>query len=36
MIEHIAGDENIFADILTRWTKGYRAEAKEHVQSAGK
>ena len=26
MIEHIAGDENVFADILTRWTKGYRAE----------
>ena len=26
VIEHIAGDENVFADILTRWTKSYRAE----------
>ena len=25
-IEHIAGDENVFADILTRWVRGYRNE----------
>ena len=24
IIEHIRGEENVFADILTRWTKGYR------------
>ena len=24
VIEHIDGDDNVFADILTRWTKGYR------------
>ena len=23
VIEHIDGDDNVFADILTRWTKGY-------------
>ena len=23
-IEHIRGEDNVFADILTRWTKGYR------------
>ena len=26
VIEHIDGDDNVFADILTRWTKGYRNE----------
>ena len=25
-IEHVMGEENIFADILTRWLKGYRTE----------
>lgn len=25
-IEHVKGDENVFADILTRWLKGYRDE----------
>lgn len=24
IIEHIPGTENVFADILTRWTRGYR------------
>ena len=24
MIEHTEGEKNVFADILTRWTKGYR------------
>ena len=28
-IEHIPGTENVFADILTRWLKGYRVELKE-------
>ena len=28
IIEHVRGDENVFADILTRWTKGYRRERK--------
>ena len=27
-IEHIDGEANIFADILTRWLKGYRVEQK--------
>ena len=26
VIEHIDGDDNVFADVLTRWTKGYRNE----------
>ena len=26
VIEHIEGTSNVFADILTRWTKGYRKE----------
>jgi len=26
VIEHIRGDENVCADILTRWTRGYRNE----------
>ena len=26
MIDHIRGDENVCADILTRWTRGYRNE----------
>lgn len=28
IIEHVDGDLNVFADILTRWTKGYRRETK--------
>ena len=28
-IEHIDGDDTVFADILTRWTKGYRNEGYE-------
>ena len=28
VIEHIEGKSNIFADILTRWTKGYRKQCK--------
>ena len=27
-IEHVSGEENVFADILTRWLKGYRDEPK--------
>ena len=26
VIEHVAGDANIFADMHTRWTRGYRSE----------
>ena len=30
VIEHIAGERNVFADILTRWCRGYRrVEAKQ-------
>lgn len=28
VIEHIEGNRNIFADILTRWLKGYRSERR--------
>jgi len=28
VIEHVDGASNVFADILTRWTKGYRREEK--------
>lgn len=28
VIEHVDGKANIFADILTRWTRGYRKEKK--------
>lgn len=28
VIEHVDGTSNIFADILTRWTRGYRKENK--------
>ena len=28
VIEHIPGVENVFADILTRWLKGYRVQEK--------
>ena len=28
LIEHVDGQNNIFADILTRWLKGYRSERK--------
>lgn len=28
VIDHISGNRNVFADILTRWTKGYRNERK--------
>ena len=24
VLEHVDGDQNIFADIITRWMKGYR------------
>ena len=27
VIEHVSGTENVFADIMTRWTKGYRRNA---------
>ena len=29
VIEHVDGSRNVFADILTRWLKGYRAERKK-------
>lgn len=32
MIDHIEGSKNIFADILNRWTKGYRSEDVETTQ----
>lgn len=28
LIEHVDGEHNIFADILTRWLRGYRSERK--------
>ena len=28
VIEHVHGETNVFADILTRWTKGYRNEKR--------
>lgn len=28
VIEHVSGKANVFADILTRWTRGYRKERK--------
>ena len=28
IIEHVDGSQNIFADILTRWTKGYRGNER--------
>lgn len=27
VIEHVSGSDNVFADILTRWLKGYRGES---------
>ena len=32
VIEHVDGNANVFADILTRWTRGYRSE-KARTQS---
>ena len=28
VIDHVGGIENIFADILTRWVRGYRKDPK--------
>lgn len=28
VIEHVEGERNVFADILTRWLKGYRSERR--------
>lgn len=28
VIEHIPGNQNVFADVLTRWLKGYRSEPR--------
>ena len=28
VIEHVDGEKNVFADILTRWLKGYRSEKR--------
>ncbi|MEM7504931.1 MAG: RNase H-like domain-containing protein [Pseudomonadota bacterium] len=30
-LEHVAGSDNIFADILTRWTKGHRRQQQPHA-----
>ena len=29
VIEHVSGSSNVFADILTRWTRGYRHPSQE-------
>ena len=31
VIEHVKGEDNVFADILTRWMRGYRNESKGHT-----
>ena len=31
VIEHFKGKDNVFADILTRWIRGYRNESKGHT-----
>ena len=30
-IEYISGGDNVFADILTRWTRGYRRDRSERL-----
>ena len=33
VIEHVEGERNVFADILTRWTRGYRGDKARTVCS---
>ena len=31
-IEHVNGDENVMADIMTEWIRGYRSNKKSHQE----